>query len=195
MTKAVHDFLAVGWSIYVDAGFWVVVSLAAGGILHVFVPQESWKKWLGKTSFSSIALATGIGVVLPICSCGVVPLGLSMYWSGASLAATLAFMVATPIINPAAALMAFGLLGTELALLYCFAGVCIPPCIACASRLLARDLQFSSGLPPHGPLQERAAPPGQNIRQGQPTEPRQGVLPAAPQRPALPRFPGSGGCT
>lgn len=139
-------FLSTGWSIYLDAGFWVIVSLVAGGLLHTFVPPESFKKWLGGTGFRSIGIATAIGVLLPICSCGVVPLGLTLYWSGASLAATLAFMVATPIINPAAALMACSLLGPELAGIYVVSGFCIPPVIGFSSKYIAPNIQYVSGM-------------------------------------------------
>ncbi|MCS4465357.1 permease [Clostridium botulinum] len=41
-------------------------------------------------------------MLLPICSCGVIPLGLSLYYSGAYLGPTLAFIASTPIINPIA---------------------------------------------------------------------------------------------
>ncbi len=46
---------------------------------------------------------------LPICSCGVIPLGISMYYSGAYLGPVLAFMTSTPIINPIAVVLCLGL--------------------------------------------------------------------------------------
>jgi len=74
---------------------------------------------------------------LPICSCGVIPLGLGMYYSGAYLGPTLAFMVATPIINPAAILLAYGLLGPKIATVYLVSGLLIPIVVGFAANMLA----------------------------------------------------------
>jgi uncharacterized membrane protein YraQ (UPF0718 family) len=105
-------------------------------------------------------------------------------------------MVATPIINPAAAFMAFGLLGTELATAYILSGICIPPCIAYASRLLAPGLQFSSRLPAPVPQQEQSAPCRNPLPKSPLAPPRQELALSSPPRArALPRFPGRGACT
>ena len=150
MLEITQNFLSSVWSLYLDAGFWVAVSFFAGGCLHVFVPQDSLKKWLGKPGLRSIIPATLIGMVLPICSCGVVPLGLSLYWSGASLPAVLAFMAATPIINPAAALMALGLFGPFLAGVYVLSGFFIPIFLAYSGRLLLPSLTYAPGFSQEG---------------------------------------------
>ncbi len=159
MFAVAQSFLSISWSILLDAGFWVIVSFITGGYLHVCVSQDTFKKWFGQTNFRSIGLATAIGMVLPICSCGVVPLGLSLYWSGASLAATLAFMAATPIINPAAALMALGLLGPYLAAVYVLSGFFIPLFLAYSSLLLTPKLQFAPGFSARLPGQYKTLTP------------------------------------
>jgi len=60
-----------------------------------------------------------------------------MYYSGAYLGPTLAFMVAAPIINPAALLLAYGLLGPQIATIYLISGFCIPFIIGFSANLLA----------------------------------------------------------
>lgn len=112
-----------------DASFWMIFSFAVGGLLHEFVSQEFFQKHLGGTDLWSMTKAVLMGMVFPMCSCGVIPLALSFYWSGASLAVTLAFMAATPIINPAAALLALAMFGPELTIIYMIAGYTIPMCL------------------------------------------------------------------
>lgn len=121
-----EKFLFLSLQVLEDASFWMVFSFAAGGLIHEFVPQATFSKHLGGTGFRSLTLAVVMGMLLPMCSCGVIPLALSLYWSGASLAATLAFMAATPIINPAAALLAIAMFGPKLAAIYIASGYVIP---------------------------------------------------------------------
>lgn len=121
-----EKFLLLTLQVLEDAAFWMVFSFAVGGLIHEFVPREVFQKHLGGTNFKALSLAVFMGMLLPMCSCGVIPLGLSFYWSGASLAATLAFMAATPIINPAAALLAIAMFGPQLAAIYIVSGYYIP---------------------------------------------------------------------
>ncbi len=65
-------------------------------------------------------------MLLPICSCGVIPLGLSLYYSGAYLGPTLAFIASTPIINPIAVFLSYGLLGPKIATIYLVVGFTVP---------------------------------------------------------------------
>lgn len=104
----------------------MVGSFILAGLLHNLVKADRWQRALGNARFSSIIKATLSGMLLPICSCGVIPLGLGLYYSGAYLGPTLAFMTATPIINPAAVILAYGLLGPEIATIYLLGGFVVP---------------------------------------------------------------------
>lgn len=130
-----------------DAAFWMVFSFAAGGLLHEFVPKAFFQKHLGGTNLRSLSMAVLMGMFLPMCSCGVIPLALSLYWSGASLASTLAFMAATPIINPAAALLALAMFGPKLAAIYILSGYAIPMCMGWLA-LLFGGKQHVAGFGP-----------------------------------------------
>ncbi|WP_031483267.1 efflux transporter SaoE [Maridesulfovibrio frigidus] len=109
-----------------DASPWLLASFILAGVLHEYLRPEILQKMMGNDRLSSIIKATLSGMLLPICSCGVIPLGLGLYYSGAYLGPTLAFMTSTPIINPAAAVLAFGLLGPKIAGIYILAGFTVP---------------------------------------------------------------------
>lgn len=109
-----------------DASVWLVISFVLAGLLHNLLKPEKLQQMLGDNSISSLLKATVSGMLLPICSCGVIPLGLGLYYSGAYLGPTLAFMSATPIINPVAVLLSYGLLGPEIATIYLLSGFTIP---------------------------------------------------------------------
>ena len=75
---------------------YLLLGFLIAGILHVFVPQGVFEKYLGQENFKSVLWATLLGIPLPLCSCGVIPTAVSLRRDGASRGATVAFMIATP---------------------------------------------------------------------------------------------------
>ncbi|MCO6411292.1 MAG: permease [Thiogranum sp.] len=109
-----------------DAGFWVVVSLAVAGLLHEFVDTGAVRRLMHRAGMRSVLGAMGLGAMLPICSCGVVPLSVGFHLGGVRLAAVLAFTAATPVINPAAIILSLAFLGPELTAAYLLFGLAAP---------------------------------------------------------------------
>jgi len=66
------------------------------GILHVFFKKEQIAKYMGGSKIKSALYATLIGIPLPLCSCGVIPTGISFYKNGASKGSTVSFLISTP---------------------------------------------------------------------------------------------------
>lgn len=108
------------------ASGWLVISFFLAGILHNVLSAEKFQNHLGNRKLSSIFKATISGMFLPICSCGVIPIGISLYYSGAYLGPVLAFMTSTPIINPIAVILCLGLLGPKITVIYVVSGFAIP---------------------------------------------------------------------
>ncbi|MEI0489343.1 efflux transporter SaoE [Brachyspira pulli] len=119
-------FLYVFWDFLVISSEWIVISLILSGIIHAFVRPQALQKSIGNKKLSSLIKTTISGALLPICSCGVLPLALSLYRTGAYLGPTLSFLVATPIINPAAIIVAFAMLGKEITIIYILCGIFLP---------------------------------------------------------------------
>ena len=66
-------------------------------------------------------------------------MALSLYHSSAYLGPTLAFLVATPIINPAAVILAFVLLGPQLTAIYIITGFMLPIIIGLLGNKFGKD--------------------------------------------------------
>lgn len=135
-----------------DAALWLLLSFVLAGLLHSFLKPERLQRMLGNRCLSSLVRGTVSGMLLPICSCGVIPLGLGLYYSGAYLGPTLSFMTATPIINPAAVLLAFGLLGPEIATIYLVSGFVVPIAIGLLGNWLAGPELRAPGLEDFTPV-------------------------------------------
>jgi uncharacterized membrane protein YraQ (UPF0718 family) len=77
-------------AIYLLFGFLVA------GILYVLVPAEKIAKYLGGKGMKPVLRAALLGIPIPLCSCGVLPAGVSLRKQGASKGAAMAFMISTP---------------------------------------------------------------------------------------------------
>lgn len=110
------------WFIYIKSSavlvdlfqYWVVGMLIAGALV-AFVPWEKVKKKMGYGGFGSIFMSTVAGAVIPICSCGIVPVLAGMVEAGIPLGPTMAFLIAAPMLNIPAVFITAGVLGWKLA--------------------------------------------------------------------------------
>ncbi len=126
MGVAWFQFTTTVWQIASESAIWVIVSLVVGGLVHEFLPSSRFRDLLNRRGHSAMAGAIASGACLPICSCGVIPLAVSLFKSGIRLGPVMAFAAATPIINPAAVILSLALLGPQITIAYVLMGLVLP---------------------------------------------------------------------
>lgn len=84
------------WRVIEEASFFMLFGFLVAGALHYWVPARRVYQLLGKRKFSSILLASLIGIPLPLCSCSVIPTAVALRRRGATKGATVAFLISTP---------------------------------------------------------------------------------------------------
>lgn len=94
--KLTEEILLAIWQMFLEMSPYLLLGFAFAGILHVLIPKSVVQKHIGKKSIGSTIKATLLGVPLPLCSCGVIPTGVSFYKNGASKGATNGFLISTP---------------------------------------------------------------------------------------------------
>jgi len=129
VSVAWQQFATTVWQIVSESAFWVIASLVVGGLVHEFLPSSRFRELLNRKGQGAMLGAILFGAILPICSCGVIPLAISLYRSGVRLGPVMAFAAATPIINPAAVIMSLALLGPQITLAYVTLGLVLPYCL------------------------------------------------------------------
>lgn len=102
------------FNILLESAPYVVLGFIIAGIMRYWVPQNVLQKHLGGKSSGSLLKSVGIGSILPLCSCGTIPLGIGLYRSGASVGNMLAFMTSTPILSPVLIALSLSMLGVNL---------------------------------------------------------------------------------
>jgi uncharacterized membrane protein YraQ (UPF0718 family) len=126
MSIAWQQFAATVWQIFSESAFWVIASLIIGGLVREFLPSSRFRELLNRRGQGAMLGAILFGALLPICSCGVIPLAISLYRSGVRLGPVMAFAAATPIINPAAVFLSLALLGPQITVAYVILGLTLP---------------------------------------------------------------------
>ncbi len=111
-------FLAIVTRLYeiiASSGTFILLGFLIAGVLHVMLSESLFRRVFGREGVMPLFRAVGLGSLIPICSCGVVPIGVGAYKSGAGTGTVLAFMTAAPALSPASVLLSIKLLGWELA--------------------------------------------------------------------------------
>lgn len=101
--------------LFLDAAPWLLLGLAAAGLIKAWIPDALIARWLGGKGSWPVVKAAFIGAPLPLCSCGVLPAALALRRSGASKGATVSFLVATPETGVDSVAISYAMLGPFMA--------------------------------------------------------------------------------
>jgi uncharacterized membrane protein YraQ (UPF0718 family)/copper chaperone CopZ len=110
------DFLQSVWSTTQEMAPYLLFGFILAGILSQLVTPETVERHLGKPSLWTTIKASLLGVPLPLCSCGVIPVAASLRRHGASRGATTAFLISTPQTGVDSIAATYGMLGPVVAI-------------------------------------------------------------------------------
>lgn len=105
------------WGLTAEMAPFLLLGFLFAGLLHVGISQNFIKKYLGKNTLSSIFKAALFGVPLPLCSCGVIPTGISLYKNGAAKGPTVSFLISTPQTGVDSIMLTWSMLGLPFAII------------------------------------------------------------------------------
>ena len=105
------------WFLLLEMAPWLLLGLIFAGLLKVYFPQKHIDKYLGKSNFKSSVNASLLGIPMPLCSCGVIPTGISFFKNGASKGATNSFLISTPQTGVDSIFATYSMLGWPFAVL------------------------------------------------------------------------------
>ena len=79
----------------------------------------------GRRRVAAYPVAVGLGAVTPFCSCSSVPLFIGFLEAGIPLGVTMAFLIASPMINEIAVVLLAAIVGWKIAALYVVTGLAV----------------------------------------------------------------------
>ena len=117
MMEYIEKYFAELWYLLLEMAPWLMLGLIFAGLLKVYFPQKHIDKYLGEPNFRSSLNASLLGIPMPLCSCGVIPTGISFFRNGASKGATNSFLISTPQTGVDSILATYSMLGWPFAVL------------------------------------------------------------------------------
>ena len=99
MQPSIHDFLYRFSAVVWEAMPFVVLGAIVAGILEEFLPQEFLTRLLPKSVVPAVMVGSVLGLLFPMCECGIVVVMRRLLRKGLPLSSCVAYMLAGPIIN------------------------------------------------------------------------------------------------
>ena len=101
------------WQVWIQLAPWMLLGTLVAGLLHILLPPGFAR--LRLRGPAGVFKAVGIGVPLPLCSCGVIPAGIGLKNDGASNGAAISFLISTPQTGVDSAFVSASFLGWPFA--------------------------------------------------------------------------------
>jgi uncharacterized protein len=93
------DFLLTFSAILWEAMPFIVIGAVVAGILEEFLPQQAITKLLPHAVVPAVMIGAVLGLIFPMCECGIVVVMRRLLRKGLPLSCCVAYMLAGPIIN------------------------------------------------------------------------------------------------
>lgn len=117
LIQYIIQFFDALYTLGLEMAPYLLLGFLFAGILKVYFPNHLIYKTMGKNNTRSVINAAILGVPLPLCSCGVIPTGISLNQNGASKGATVSFLISTPQTGVDSILVTWSLLGLPFAII------------------------------------------------------------------------------
>lgn len=99
LTFNFNDFLVTFMSIIFEALPFVVLGALVSGVLEEMLPQQFFARWLPKNRKLAIVGSSVMGIFLPMCECGIVPVMRRLLKKGVPASCAITYMLSAPGMN------------------------------------------------------------------------------------------------
>ncbi len=93
------DLILIFTSIIYEALPFIVLGVVIAGLLEEFVPQQALARFIPRSRPLAIALGGILGIVFPMCECGIIVVMKRLLRKGLPLSVCVAYVLAGPVIN------------------------------------------------------------------------------------------------
>jgi uncharacterized protein len=95
-----QNFITFFLSIIIESLPFVILGVIVSVLVALFISEDMLLKFLPKNRFGSHIFFALIGILIPVCQCGNVPVARRFIMKGFSPSQAMTFLLASPIVNP-----------------------------------------------------------------------------------------------
>jgi uncharacterized membrane protein YraQ (UPF0718 family) len=99
-TAQLQTFVTIFLSIFIEAVPFLLAGSIVSGLIDVFVNRDTLYRFVPKNPLLASLAGGSLGLLFPVCECGVVPVTRRLYQKGLPVSMGIAFLLAAPVINP-----------------------------------------------------------------------------------------------
>ena len=78
MITYISAYLLSCWEVLIDSAPFMLVGFSIAGIFHIIIRAQIVTTYFSKGRISSVIYAALVGIVLPLCSCGGLPVAVGL---------------------------------------------------------------------------------------------------------------------
>jgi uncharacterized membrane protein YraQ (UPF0718 family) len=118
-----YNILIDSWKLFADLWIYLIAGIFLTALFQAFLDKQKLSDWVKQHSHVSIIGAAAFGVISPLGTYICLPMAGSLYRKGTPLAPLMAFLIASPILNPTIFMLTVGAFSYEMALVRLFTGI------------------------------------------------------------------------
>lgn len=117
LAAPLRDFATLSIAVFVESLPFVILGTLLSILVQIWIPASWLDRALPRRPVLRRAALSLLGVVLPVCECGNVPLARGLLMRGFSPAEAVTFLLAAPVLNPVTILTTYHAFGWESGIL------------------------------------------------------------------------------
>jgi uncharacterized membrane protein YraQ (UPF0718 family) len=95
-----QSFVTVFLGIFIEAVPFLLAGSLVSGFIDVFMNPSFIERYAPKSALPAALVGASMGLLFPVCECGVVPVTRRLYEKGLPTSIGISFLLAAPVINP-----------------------------------------------------------------------------------------------
>jgi uncharacterized membrane protein YraQ (UPF0718 family) len=100
LVSKLNLFATIFLGIFIEALPYLLLGTLISGLVEVFLDRDQMARLISKRAVPAAITGALMGLVFPVCECGVIPLTRRLFHKGLPLPAGIAFLLAAPVLNP-----------------------------------------------------------------------------------------------
>jgi uncharacterized membrane protein YraQ (UPF0718 family) len=111
LAQRFQTFVTIFLGIFIEAAPFLLAGSLVSGFIAVFVDQGILDRYLPKRAVPAALSGASLGLLFPVCECGVVPVARRLYEKGLPMSIGIAFLLAAPVVNPVVIISTYAAFG------------------------------------------------------------------------------------